>query len=90
MISAFFIGLIRLYRYLLSPWVGQNCRFTPTCSAYTIEAIQTHGAFRGVFLGIWRILRCNPLCKGGHDPVPPPRGGQSNGDKPRCDGHHHH
>ena len=70
MISGFLIGFIRLYRYLLSPWIGRNCRFTPSCSAYAIEAIQTKGALRGTLLAMWRILRCNPWCKGGHDPVP--------------------
>ena len=90
MIGSFFIGLIRLYRYLLSPWIGHGCRFTPTCSAYAIEAIQTHGAFKGSFLGIWRILRCNPLCKGGHDPVPPADTGKHDCRRHDCGARHHH
>ena len=52
---------------------GPRCRYTPTCSQYAIEAIETHGAFKGSFLAIWRILRCNPFSKGGYDPVPPKR-----------------
>jgi putative membrane protein insertion efficiency factor len=64
------IGLVRSYRLLLSPWVGQSCRFTPTCSAYAIEALQRHGAIVGAGLAGWRILRCNPYCHGGCDAVP--------------------
>jgi uncharacterized protein len=64
------IGLVRAYRLLLSPWVGQSCRFTPTCSAYAIGALDRHGAVVGGGLAAWRILRCNPLCHGGCDPVP--------------------
>ena len=64
------IGLVRGYRLLLSPWVGQSCRFTPTCSAYAIEALQRHGAVVGTGLAGWRILRCNPWCHGGCDEVP--------------------
>ncbi len=66
----FFIGLIRLYQNNLSPHLGNHCRFTPTCSQYTIEAIEVHGVLPGLLYGFWRILRCNPFCKGGHDPVP--------------------
>ena len=66
------IFLIRTYQITVSPWFsGGSCRFTPTCSQYAIEAIQTHGAFKGTLLAVWRILRCNPFCKGGYDPVPP-------------------
>ncbi|MBP8128925.1 MAG: membrane protein insertion efficiency factor YidD [Candidatus Hydrogenedentes bacterium] len=71
--SRLLIGLIRLYQRFLSPWLGQNCRFYPTCSHYAIEAIEKHGVLKGVGLAAWRILRCQPFCKGGVDPVPPPR-----------------
>ncbi|CUB00410.1 putative membrane protein insertion efficiency factor [Thiomonas bhubaneswarensis] len=64
------IGLVRLYRLLLSPWVGGQCRFYPTCSQYTIEALERHGAAAGTYLGAARILRCQPWCLGGHEPVP--------------------
>ena len=64
------IGAVRLYRLLLSPWVGQSCRFTPTCSAYAIQAFRQHGALVGTGLAGWRILRCNPWCHGGCDEVP--------------------
>ncbi|MCG8464215.1 MAG: membrane protein insertion efficiency factor YidD [Xanthomonadales bacterium] len=72
--STLLIVLIKAYRFLLSPWVGRHCRFTPTCSAYGLEAIQRHGPWRGSWLTIRRIFRCHPLCEGGHDPVPPKRG----------------
>ena len=73
MISKILIKLIELYRKNISPRKIPCCRFTPTCSAYAIEAIQKRGAFVGTLLSIWRILRCNPLCKGGYDPVPEKR-----------------
>jgi uncharacterized protein len=63
------IALIRFYKAAISPWLGANCRFTPTCSAYAIEAIEKHGAWKGTGMAAWRILRCNPFCKGGYDPV---------------------
>lgn len=62
---------IRFYRRFLSPLKPAMCRFYPTCSAYAHEAIETHGLLRGTGLALWRILRCNPLCRGGNDPVPP-------------------
>ena len=64
------ILLARLYQRTLSPLVPFHCRFQPTCSEYFIQAVEKHGALRGVALGVWRLLRCQPLCRGGHDPVP--------------------
>lgn len=63
-------GLIKAYRYVLSPWIGGQCRFTPTCSVYAEQAIDLHGPWRGSWLAIKRLLRCHPLCHGGEDPVP--------------------
>jgi putative membrane protein insertion efficiency factor len=62
--------LIRFYQKQISPFLGKNCRFIPTCSAYTYEAIETHGFLKGTALGIRRILKCHPFHKGGFDPVP--------------------
>ena len=63
---------IRAYQYTLSPWIGRSCRFTPSCSNYTMQAIMTHGCVKGILLGAWRIARCNPFGKWGFDPVPEP------------------
>ena len=68
---SFLIAFVRSYRYLLSPWLGRQCRFEPTCSVYAIEALETHGALRGSLLSARRLARCQPFCDGGHDPVPP-------------------
>jgi hypothetical protein len=65
-----FVVLIRLYQIALSPYFGQQCRFTPTCSEYTRQAIQRHGAWKGAWLGMKRVSRCHPWHPGGHDPVP--------------------
>ncbi|MBO7762740.1 MAG: membrane protein insertion efficiency factor YidD [Clostridia bacterium] len=65
-----FILLIRGYQRFISPIKPSCCRFTPTCSAYAIEALEKRGLIVGLFLFIWRILRCNPFCRGGYDPVP--------------------
>lgn len=62
---------IYAYRFTLSPLIGRDCRFLPTCSQYTIEAIRTHGVWSGGLMGIRRIGRCHPWGGGGHDPVPP-------------------
>jgi len=64
------VALIRAYQYLLSPWWGQSCRFTPTCSHYAVEALERHGAVAGSWLATKRILRCHPWSPGGYDPVP--------------------
>lgn len=68
-------GLIRVYQLVLSPVLGQNCRYQPTCSAYAVEAIETHGAFKGGWLAAKRIGRCHPITwlggGEGYDPVPP-------------------
>ena len=64
------IGLIRIYQKVLSPLKQPTCRYYPSCSEYFIEALKKRGLLVGMLLGIWRILRCNPLCRGGYDPVP--------------------
>jgi len=61
---------IKLYQYLLSPLLGQNCRYTPTCSHYSVEAIEEWGIFKGIWMAIKRIVSCNPWGGSGHDPVP--------------------
>lgn len=68
--SLFFLLLIRIYQYMISPLFGAACRFTPTCSQYGIEAIKKHGPFKGMWLTINRIRRCHPWGSHGHDPVP--------------------
>jgi len=62
------VGLVRLYQLTLSPLIGRQCRFQPTCSHYMIEAVEKYGVLWGVPKGLWRIVRCNPLCQGGYDP----------------------
>lgn len=70
---------VRAYRVLLSPWVGHSCRYQPTCSAYTLEALEKHGAFKGSYLATKRILSCHPLGGSGYDPVPEPKHGAEHG-----------
>lgn len=70
LLSSFLILLVRGYQLVLSPLMGQNCRFFPTCSSYTLEAIELHGPIKGVWLGVKRISRCHPGSAGGIDPVP--------------------
>jgi putative membrane protein insertion efficiency factor len=62
--------LVKAYRLLLSPWLGSSCRFEPTCSAYSLQALAQHGAVAGTALTAYRLVRCQPWCEGGHDPVP--------------------
>jgi len=64
------LALIRLYQWVISPWLGPCCRFTPSCSAYTYDAIARHGVRRGVWLGLRRMVKCHPFHPGGVDPVP--------------------
>lgn len=70
MMKYIFVKLIRFYQLAISPLFPASCRFYPTCSNYSIEAINKHGAIKGIFLGIKRILKCHPFHKGGYDPVP--------------------
>ncbi len=65
------VRLVDFYRARISPLLPPLCRFEPSCSAYAREALLRHGAAKGTLLAIWRVLRCNPLCRGGFDPVPP-------------------
>ncbi|HLW05381.1 MAG TPA: membrane protein insertion efficiency factor YidD [Azoarcus sp.] len=71
-LSAVLIGLITGYRYLISPLLGDVCRFHPTCSAYAREAVEVHGPFRGSWFAIRRLARCHPFHPGGYDPVSKP------------------
>lgn len=64
------IFLVKVYQNTISPLLGKNCRFVPTCSQYMIEAIAEYGAMKGILMGVKRIIRCNPFSKGGYDPVP--------------------
>lgn len=70
MLKKAFLLLIRFYQTAISPYKRPCCRFIPTCSVYTYEAIMKYGAIKGTYLGIRRILRCHPFSKGGYDPVP--------------------
>ena len=69
MIKRFFIGIVKGYQYLISPLLGQNCRYTPTCSEYSIQAIEKYGIFKGFWLSIKRISKCHPWGGSGHDPL---------------------
>jgi len=71
--SQLFIFLIRAYQVVLSPWIGNCCRFEPSCSNYAIEALRAHGFFKGGWLAARRLVRCRPFGPSGFDPVPPPK-----------------
>ncbi|MBP7205226.1 MAG: membrane protein insertion efficiency factor YidD [Candidatus Cloacimonetes bacterium] len=64
------IGLISLYRRFISPLLPSVCRFQPSCSQYSLQAFRKYNFFKALGLSAWRVLRCNPFCKGGHDPLP--------------------
>jgi putative membrane protein insertion efficiency factor len=64
------IWFLKAYRFAISPLYGQVCRYHPTCSAYALQAVETHGAIRGVYLAARRVMRCHPWAAGGYDPVP--------------------
>lgn len=68
--KALLIGFLKVYKYLVSPWLGTRCRFYPSCSDYAVEALRKHGVLKGLRLAVWRVLRCHPWNDGGHDPVP--------------------
>ncbi len=69
-INAVLMGVVKAYRFFLSPWLRSACRFTPTCSQYALQALDRHGPAAGSYLAARRLLRCHPACAGGHDPVP--------------------
>jgi uncharacterized protein len=64
------IAIVKAYRLFLSPWLGSACRFEPTCSNYSLQALERHGAAAGTYLTLARLVRCHPWCQGGEDPVP--------------------
>ena len=70
--QAMLVGCVRAYQFLISPFFRGCCRFAPTCSAYAVCAIRTHGCLRGMVLTLRRILKCHPFHPGGYDPVPAP------------------
>lgn len=63
--------LLKFYQYFISPLLGNNCRFYPTCSEYAKDAITSHGNIKGLWLAVKRIIKCQPFCDGGYDPIPP-------------------
>ncbi len=70
LLQQFLVGIVKAYRLFLSPWLGSACRFEPTCSIYSIQALETHGAAKGSYLTLKRLARCHPWCEGGIDSVP--------------------
>jgi len=77
LLASSFIFILRAYRYFISPFLGLGCRFFPSCSVYAIEALRTHGVWRGSYYILNRLLRCHPACQGGFDPVPTANGKKS-------------
>ena len=77
MVKKFIIWLIKIYKKIPGPW-HNSCKFYPTCSSYEIEALEVHGLFKGLWLTIRRLLRCNPFSKHGYDPVPPKKSKKQN------------
>jgi putative membrane protein insertion efficiency factor len=75
------LALLRVYRRAISPLLGPRCRFAPSCSAYAVQAVGGHGAARGSWLTLRRLVRCHPFHPGGHDPVPPARVGSTTIDR---------
>lgn len=73
LLARVFVLPVRAYRLLFSPWVGHNCRYQPTCSAYALEALEKHGGVKGAWLTLRRISRCHPWGRSGYDPVPAPK-----------------
>ncbi len=71
LLTRFLIILVKLYQYLVSPLLSNSCRYTPSCSQYSVEALKTHGVIKGLLLSIFRIASCNPWGGHGYDPVPP-------------------
>ena len=70
MMKALLMVLVRGYRLVISPWLGPSCRFEPSCSTYALQALELHGAAAGSYMTLRRLVRCQPWCEGGDDPVP--------------------
>jgi putative membrane protein insertion efficiency factor len=70
LMAKFLLLMVRAYQYVLSPYFGTQCRFTPTCSHYAVDALKKHGAIKGSYLTVRRLLRCHPWHDGGYDPIP--------------------
>lgn len=73
MVKSVLVSLVKMYRLLFSAWLGTSCRFEPTCSRYALSALEQHGAVAGCYLAVKRLVRCQPWCSGGNDPVPADR-----------------
>ncbi|MBL4623497.1 MAG: membrane protein insertion efficiency factor YidD [Immundisolibacteraceae bacterium] len=72
MVRSFLVGVIKGYRYFLSPWLGSNCRFSPTCSEYSLQCLQRFSVLKAILFSARRVLRCHPWSDGGDDPIPEP------------------